>query len=347
MNFFALSGIIVALVTVARYAPLLLTNEFLIGCLILSSAIGLWRWRSLRRRWKPQRTGSLGRLKSMDLEKVRKHIAENFVGNSHGTKAFLRALGRNIKLVRPNRHLGSFLIAGPKGTGKAYFSQILSEGLFGADSFAHFLIQPTTDSTQLFSELMREVKDSPYKVILLEDLDEASPPLQEDLKHFLETGQIQDPGSKEWFHAPGLILIATTSSLKGNFATERELIDSLMADSTLDKTLLSKFSATFWFGPFNPSEIIKISLSSLVEYFFQHKIRVEYVSPEILIRIYQLNQCYEDLGVAELSQVIRKFSDPLIVQSQDRSIDQIKIFSDQRGEITITESTKTKKRMAA
>lgn len=346
MNVFAVSSIIVALVTVARFAPLLLSWQFLLGSFILSSVIGFLRWQTLRRKLAPETRGRFSKLSALDFKKTQSHLNDYFVGHATQVRKIFRSLRRNSQLVNKDRHLGSYLIAGPRGAGKTFFARTLALTLFGDEGFCEYELTAATSADQLFENIFQDLKTSPYRVLLFTGLDQTVPETRKEIEHFLETGKLRHPRSQEWMHAPGVAIFATVvCSLSDGTPTSLE--DHLMTQAGFSKSTLAKFSGLHYFGPLTPREVIQLSLSELLAEFKGQGLRLDYVSPEILIRLYEDNLAYEGLGVEQLALVTKRFSDPIIAEAKGLGFQSLRLTVDQRGKVFFARSGPRAHRISA
>jgi ATP-dependent Clp protease ATP-binding subunit ClpC len=351
-NFWLVAGIAIAVVTVAKHIHWFASDIGLMCIFVFCTGFGYWRWRLLKRQKTPETKGNIKKIQASDLKRIRNNIDQNIIGQSQSITSLLQILKRNLGMVNSNRHLGSYLLVGPTGTGKTYFAQQLAEGLYGADSLITLAMnQQGFKGENVIEILLKALKKDPYRVVLLDEIDKTSPEVYSSLYHFMESGQIMDQQSGEWFHCPGLVIIATTNAgsdtdlsaetNKNNYA----LLEHIAAHSPMPKAFLSRFDGIIWFGELTPLEIVQIAIMQVNSYYRQHGVTVNYLCPEAIIEIMKENQRFKMFGVRQLIQVVRHKSDSVISLAKSNGWQEVNIISDQKGNFT-PQGIK-KKRMAA
>lgn len=351
-NLWIIAGILIAVVTVAKNIHWFASDLGLMCIFAFCTIFGYFRWRLLKRQKTPETKGNIKKIKASDLQRIRKGIDQNIVGQVQSVTSILQILKRNLGMVNSNRHLGSYLLVGPTGTGKTYFAQQLAQGLYGADSLINLAMnQPGLRGENVIEILLKALKKDPYRVVLLDEIDKASQEIYSSLYHFMESGQIMDQQSGEWFHCPGLVIIATTNAgsdtdlssdaNQNNFA----LMEHIAGHSPMPKAFLSRFDGIIWFGQLSSVEIVQIALMQVISYYRQHGVIVNYLCPEAIIEIMKENQRFKTFGVRQLIQVVRHKSDSVIALAKNNGWDEVDIISDQKGNFT-PQGIK-KKRMAA
>jgi len=145
-----------------------------------------------------------------------------------GQEAAVTALGNALQQAnaRVQHHTGPFcslLFAGPEHTGKRTTALALSEQLFKQLHLLYFAALPSKQHSILDLQLQRctdkryltlreIISQTPYAIILLENIHHAAPALLEDIQKILDTGLIHDEGCAYHFHQSILILSTTLGS---------------------------------------------------------------------------------------------------------------------------------------
>lgn len=346
LNLFAICGIIVAIVTLSKHLYWFGTTMGLVCSFLGCAAVFYWRWNLLKRQITPETKGSIKKIRMSDLLKIKKTLDTNIIGQSKSIQEILITLKRNMGILNSNRHLGSFLLVGPTGTGKTYFAQTLASGLYGRDGLITMAMnQSGLRGDQLIEILLKALKKDPYRVVLLDEIDKASPDIYASLYHFMESGQIMDPQSGEWFHCPGLIIIATTNAGSENAHGTSEhnsyaLLEHVSSHYQMQKAFLARFDGIFWFGALSAENIVQVALMQVSSYYLQHGLQVNYLSPEVLMQIMRDNEKFKGFGVRQLIQIIRHKSDIIISAAKSKGWTDINITSDQNGNLAPSENKK-------
>jgi ATP-dependent Clp protease ATP-binding subunit ClpA len=351
-NLWIIAGILIAVVTVAKNIHWFASDTGLMCILGFCSLFGYFRWRLLKRQQTPETKGNIKKIKASDLQRIRKGIDENLIGQSESIISLLKILKRNLGMVNSNRHLGSYLLVGPTGTGKTYFAQQLAQGLYGHDSLINLAMnQQGLRGEYVIEMLLNALKKDPYRVVLLDEIDKASQEVYSSLYQFMESGKIMDQHTGEWFHCPGLVIIATTNAgsesdlscetNKNNYA----LMEHIAANSSMPKAFLSRFDGISWFGQLSAVDVVQIAIMQVMSYYRSNGVNVNYLCPEAIIEIMKENQRFKSFGVRQLIQIVRHKSDSVIALAKSNGWEEVNIISDQKGNFT-PQGIK-KKRMAA
>ena len=176
---------------------------------------------------------------------------------------------------------GSFLFAGPTGVGKTLTAKILAKVYFGGeermvrfdmsefqalDSLDRFL---GSQSTSEPSQFLSKVKDNPFSVILLDELEKAHPKILNLLLQVLDEAHLTDAfGNKTSFKQN--IIIATSNAgaefireMVGNQtdpASEKELfLDYLLKNQLFTPELINRFDGIIVFHPLSQEHVIAVA----------------------------------------------------------------------------------------
>jgi ATP-dependent Clp protease ATP-binding subunit ClpC len=338
-NVYIVLGVAFLIVSFARLSSWFLTPWGLASVMFGTSIFAYLRWKILKRQLEPETRGDYKKIQSVDIQRIKPWMFKNIIGQGVSVHSILQILKRNVDMVGSNRHLGSFLLVGPTGTGKTFFAQLLSEGLYGRGSLLKIAMnQGGLSGERLIEIILQSLKESPYKVLLLDEIDKAPKNVHSALYHILESGQIMDSSTGEWFHCPGLVIIATTNAASHSKEAAQDaqknhygLLDHVAANSSMEKALLSRFDGLFWFGSIGVLDIAQVGIMQVSSYYRQHGIEVNYLCAEAIIDIVKDNQRFKEFGIRQLIQVVRHKSDPIIQQAKNNGWKEIEIISDNRG----------------
>lgn len=173
-------------------------------------------------------TGRLLRLEQL--------LHEIVIGQEAAVSAVARAVRRaRAGLKDPRRPIGSFLFAGPTGTGKTQLARALAQTLFGdPDAMVRFdmseFMEPHSVSRLIGAppgyvgyeeagELTKAVRRRPYSVILLDEIEKAHPEVFNLLLQLLEDGRLTDSHGKTVDCRNTIIIM--TSNLGTGFTVRR------------------------------------------------------------------------------------------------------------------------------
>lgn len=142
----------------------------------------------------------------MQLEKV---LHKRVVGQEEAVGAISRAIRRaRSGLKDPNRPIGSFLFLGPTGVGKTELAKTLADAMFGSEDalvridmseymekFATSRLVGSPPGYVGYDEggqLTEKIRQKPYSVILLDEVEKAHPDVFNILLQVLDDGHLTD-----------------------------------------------------------------------------------------------------------------------------------------------------------
>ncbi|MEQ8706140.1 MAG: AAA family ATPase [Phaeodactylibacter sp.] len=147
----------------------------------------------------------------LDIAALRSYFDTRIVGQP----AAVEALTRVVKIFKaglnnPNRPIASFLFAGPTGVGKTASVKALSEYFFGKGQRKSPLIridmsefQHPEQMVRLIGagrqpgQLIKEVRERPFSVLLLDEVEKADPAIFDALLGLLDEGVMVDAYGRE------------------------------------------------------------------------------------------------------------------------------------------------------
>jgi type VI secretion system protein VasG len=146
--------------------------------------------------------------------KLKEKLAERVVGQDHALEAIAQRIRTaRADLVDPRRPIGVFLLVGPSGVGKTETAIALADLLYGGDrnmvvinmseyKEAHKVSRLTGSAKGYvgYGEggvLTNAVKNRPYSVVLLDEIEKADESVQEIFYQVFDKGTLQnDTGEK-------------------------------------------------------------------------------------------------------------------------------------------------------
>lgn len=196
-------------------------------------------------------------------------LSERVVGQNEAVQALVQAIKRSrAGVTDPNRPIGSFLFAGPSGTGKTEVSKALAEFLYDDESSL------ITYSMEEYSEkaavnklvgspagyvgygdtpALERVRQRPSSVVLFDELEKADDQVIITLLGILEEGNITLNNGKEVDFTNTVIIF--TSNL-GAGGTNEEIIHAIR--SRLRPEFVNRIDAIIPFNALTPENLEKV-----------------------------------------------------------------------------------------
>jgi ATP-dependent Clp protease ATP-binding subunit ClpC len=166
------------------------------------------------------------------------HIQQRIIGQDEAVLALSRAVKTaRVGLKDPGRPIGSFLFLGPTGVGKSELSKALTEFLFGSEenliaidmseymdeSAVNRLIgaPPGYVGYEGGGQLTDRVLQSPYAVVLFDEVEKAHPRILDVLLQVMDEGRLTDGKGRRASFSEAVILM--TSNLGARYLGDPEL----------------------------------------------------------------------------------------------------------------------------
>ncbi len=215
-----------------------------------------------------------------ELLRLEERIHERMINQSYAVNVVASALRRaRAGVANPRRPIGSFLFLGPTGVGKTELAKAVAATYFGSESSIVRLdmteYQQPEDIKRLLSNgaeethsLIMAVRQQPFSVVLLDEVEKAHPNILNLLLQLLDEGQLTDIDGRAVSFKDCVII--ATSNAGANTIRERigrgeelesfklELIDELVGSGQFRPELLNRFDEVVLFRPLNQSELAQV-----------------------------------------------------------------------------------------
>jgi ATP-dependent Clp protease ATP-binding subunit ClpC len=207
-------------------------------------------------------------------------IHERMINQSHAVSVVANALRRaRAGVANPKRPIGSFLFLGPTGVGKTELAKAISAVYFGAEANMIRLdmseYQEADDVKRLLSDgqgetksLIMSVRQQPFGVVLLDEIEKAHPNILNLLLQLLDEGQLTDTGGRAASFKDCVVIC--TSNAGADTIRERigagealesfedAFTDQLIKSGQFRPELLNRFDEMVLFRPLSPDELLQV-----------------------------------------------------------------------------------------
>ncbi len=278
------------------------------------------------------------------LMRMEEELARRIVSQTEAIEAIARAIRRSRSgLKDPNRPTGSFIFLGPTGVGKTELAKALAEFLFGneealirvdmSEYMEKFSVSRLVGAPPGYvgyeegGQLTEKVRQKPYSVVLLDEIEKAHPDVFSLLLQVLDEGRLTDSfGHVVDFRNTVLILTSNlgTKMLKRGslgFKNEDAMLDYEALKSrvntemkkTFNPEFLNRFDDTIVFKSLTSddiSHIIEIMLSRTNSRLAERQMLLTLSDP---VRDYLVEKGYDtEYGARPLRRAIQNYiEDPL------------------------------------
>ena len=237
-------------------------------------------------------------------------LHKRVVGQEDAVKAISRAIRRaRSGLKDPNRPIGSFMFLGPTGVGKTELAKALAEAMFGSEEalirvdMSEYMEKYSTSRLigsppgyvgyEEGGQLTEKIRQKPYSVILLDEVEKAHPDVFNILLQVLDDGHLTDSkGRKVDFRNTILIMTSNIGATeireeknvgfnvkditKDHQAMEKRILEELK--KAFRPEFLNRIDETVVFKTLDQEqihEIVKIMSRSILDRMKEHEIQVK------------------------------------------------------------------------
>jgi ATP-dependent Clp protease ATP-binding subunit ClpC len=162
---------------------------------------------------------------------VRAWFAERLIAQEAATDAVCRAVLKfKSGLNDPRRPLAVLLFAGPTGTGKTQLARFLGDYLFPNRKESERMVRLDMseysgrgaasrllgDAFGEASDLVKRIRQNPFTVLLLDEIEKAAPEVFDTLMNVFDEGRLTDAlGRQTWFCSTVIIMTSNLGTKKG------------------------------------------------------------------------------------------------------------------------------------
>ena len=248
-----------------------------------------------------------------------------------------------LGLKNPNRPLGSFLVLGPSGVGKTETAKVLAELVFGKkESFVRIDMSefgqehavqrligapPGYVGYDAGGGLTNPVKDEPYSLILLDEIEKAHPKIFDVFLQVLDDGRLTS-GQGETVDFRQTIVMATSNLAvpeilegfknKENVYSEEFIRRSIMPVLTkaFRVEFINRFDSIVIFNPLGIDDLLKIAqleIKNIEKRVSKHKIKFD-IDPKVLAKKIERIADFR-LGARPVKRFIEETCETLIAKA--------------------------------
>ncbi len=233
------------------------------------------------------KVGSAAPVEADALLHMEDNIHRRMINQTYAVSAVASALRRaRAGVTNPRRPIGSFLFLGPTGVGKTELAKALAATYFGSEASLVRLdmseYQQPDDVQRLLStgeadtaSLLMSVRQQPFSVVLLDEIEKAHPNVLNLLLQLLDEGKLTDRSGRSASFKDCIII--ATSNAGAQTIRERvghgealesfadEFTDQLINSGQFKAELLNRFDDMILFRPLNSDELGQIVKLLIVE----------------------------------------------------------------------------------
>ncbi len=216
------------------------------------------------------------------LLQLEDRIHERMIDQVQAVNAVASALRRSrAGVANPKRPAGSFLFLGPTGVGKTELARSLAGVYFGDERQMIRMdmseYQNPEDVNRLLhgskendSNLLTHIRQQPFSVVLLDEIEKAHPNILNLLLQMLDEGMLTDAEGRPASFRSAIIIatsnagatniiaqVRSTAPLDDTF--ERKLLDYLIGQGVFKPELINRFDEVVLFRPLEAPELAQVA----------------------------------------------------------------------------------------
>lgn len=239
------------------------------------------------------------------LLKLEEVLHERVIGQEEAVVAVSKAIRRaRSGLKDPNRPIGSFMFLGPTGVGKTELAKALAEAMFGSEEalirvdMSEFMEKYSTSRLvgsppgyvgyDEGGQLTEKIRQKPYSVILLDEVEKAHPDVFNILLQVLDDGLLTDgKGRKVDFKNTIMIM---TSNLGATALRDEKSVGFGAVDKRFDHDAMEKRIREELKSSFRPEFLNRVDDTIVFQSLKKDELReiVELLTKNVVDRINEL-----------------------------------------------------------
>ncbi|HRN70486.1 MAG TPA: AAA family ATPase [Candidatus Woesebacteria bacterium] len=271
------------------------------------------------------------RQKLLHMEEL---LQQSILGQNHAIKEVAATIRRSFLLIgKRKKPIASFLFLGPTGVGKTETAKVISNVFFGSDTqmlrFDMSLYQTKQDIAKLIGSvetlnpglLTNEIRENPYAVLLIDEIEKANNDLLNIFLTILDEGYFTD-GYGQRVDCKNLIIIATSNAgaqemqqllikqaLQDNETAATDFVMNFLIEKGLfSPEFLNRFDGIIAYKPLGNDSAFTLAKQIVEninnEIYSMHKIHIQ-VSDNTIKDL--INKGYNaQFGVRNLERVMRQ-----------------------------------------
>lgn len=284
-------------------------------------------------------------------DKMSKFLRKNVIGQDSVIDSLI-SITKKIKMGYRDKCY-SFLFVGPSGVGKTVMSKLYASSLVGENNFIRLDMSEYADSTSVNKILgsspgyvgyddnknfLEEVRSKPNCVILLDEIDKASPSVVNLFYQILEEGKIKNAKGVTVRFDNAIVIMTSNNGFERcgigfNKVSDSNVISSLKNCFSL--AFINRLDNILIFNRLNGNDIRDIVINKI------NDIKLKYANIDIKIMDNVIDEIivkceYDDFGARKVNKVISDYIENVVIDAIIGNCNEVCISSlDKKNNITV------------
>ncbi len=266
------------------------------------------------------------------VKNIEKQLRDNIVGQDEAIKNLIDITKRIKFGYKSENKCSSFLFVGPSGTGKTALSKIYADFLVGGKNLIRLDMSEYADATSVNKivgsapgyvgyddnkNILDEIRNKPYSVILLDEIEKAHPQVINLFYQILDDGLIKDSkGNMIKFNNNIIIMTSNIGYEKNNVGFNNKTESTILTElkNELSLSFVNRIDNIILFNHLteeNIRVIIKNKINNLKKKYSNVTIKI---SKNVINEIIALSNYY-DFGARKVDKIIKIKIENVIIDS--------------------------------
>lgn len=264
-----------------------------------------------------------------NITKLEKELTSSIIGQETAIKELINST-KKVKLGYSNNKIKSYLFVGPTGVGKTNLAKLYAKYLMGENNLIRLDMSEYSDATAINkiigsspgyvgyqdnNTILSKIKDKPTSILLLDEIDKASPQVINLLYQILDEGEIKDARNNT-INLNNNIIIMTSNlgfeETKLGFNQEKEKNSKITSDlkQKFPTALMNRIDNIIIFNHLTEKDMITIVKKKLKK--LEEKYPTLTYSNHLIKEIVDASE-YKEYGARRIDKIIDSKLENLII----------------------------------
>jgi ATP-dependent Clp protease ATP-binding subunit ClpC len=283
------------------------------------------------------------RLSKMPITRFLPWLKENVRGQDAVIESVFSDLERGLRLAKPGRPIGAFLLVGPTGTGKTFLATLIGQALFpdskpvvlrmnqfkhADDVYTLLGPPPGVPGFEVGGALTRPLLENPYRVVIFDEIEKSHKDVQHCLYDVLDAASCREKSSGKLVDFSGTVFFATCNAgvpgLRQIRQQSRDAAtwlgqsrDVLADQGGFDKAFLARWNGIYLMDELSPIHVAEVACLQLAAHWREYGVEVAHASPEVILSAVEGNEAFKEYGVRQLGAYLQTVTRDAIIHARD------------------------------